>query len=193
MNTIVKGLFAATLMTCGLATVPASAATIVGATTLASPTYNRPLTTTSLSGVGTAVHYQTSAFTVATSGSYSFLMSAITPVDWDTYLSLYSNSFVPGSPLANLLAVNDDAPTIGLSGFNFNLLAGTSYFAVATGFANTDVGTYSLAINGPGAVTFGNTTAVPEPASWAMMLAGFGLMGFAMRRKSKVKTTVKFA
>jgi hypothetical protein len=25
---------------------------------------------------------------------------------------------------------------------------------------------------------------VPEPATWAMMLAGFGLMGAAMRRRS---------
>jgi hypothetical protein len=27
-------------------------------------------------------------------------------------------------------------------------------------------------------------TAVPEPATWAMMIAGFGLMGGAMRRRS---------
>ena len=30
----------------------------------------------------------------------------------------------------------------------------------------------------------GGTGAVPEPATWAMMLAGFGLMGAAMRRRS---------
>lgn len=35
--------------------------------------------------------------------------------------------------------------------------------------------------------------AVPEPATWAMMLAGFGAIGFAMRRRSKVKTAVRFA
>ncbi len=33
------------------------------------------------------------------------------------------------------------------------------------------------------------TGAVPEPASWAMMLAGFGLVGFAARRKAKVQTS----
>ena len=27
---------------------------------------------------------------------------------------------------------------------------------------------------------------VPEPAAWAMMLAGFGLVGSAMRRRAKV-------
>jgi hypothetical protein len=33
--------------------------------------------------------------------------------------------------------------------------------------------------------------AVPEPASWALMLAGFGGIGFAMRRRTKV--AVRFA
>lgn len=30
---------------------------------------------------------------------------------------------------------------------------------------------------------FGITAAVPEPATWGMMLLGFGLMGFSMRRR----------
>lgn len=34
---------------------------------------------------------------------------------------------------------------------------------------------------------------VPEPATWAMLLVGFGAVGFAMRRKSKVTTRVQFA
>ena len=36
----------------------------------------------------------------------------------------------------------------------------------------------------------GFTGGVPEPASWAMMLGGFGLVGSAMRRR---KTAVTFA
>jgi hypothetical protein len=35
--------------------------------------------------------------------------------------------------------------------------------------------------------------AVPEPASWAMMILGMGAVGGALRRRSKVSTTVKFA
>jgi hypothetical protein len=35
----------------------------------------------------------------------------------------------------------------------------------------------------------GNTPAVPEPASWAMMIAGFGLAGAALRRRAKVTVT----
>jgi hypothetical protein len=36
-----------------------------------------------------------------------------------------------------------------------------------------------------------NAGAVPEPATWAMMIAGFGMVGFAMRRSPKV--SVNFA
>lgn len=36
------------------------------------------------------------------------------------------------------------------------------------------------------------TTAVPEPASWAMMIGGFGLIGSAMRRRRTTRT-VAFA
>ena len=34
-----------------------------------------------------------------------------------------------------------------------------------------------------------DSTAVPEPAAWAMMLAGFGLVGAAMRRREKLAVT----
>jgi len=36
-------------------------------------------------------------------------------------------------------------------------------------------------------------SAVPEPATWAMMLLGFGMAGLAMRRRSNVRTTVNYA
>ena len=35
--------------------------------------------------------------------------------------------------------------------------------------------------------------AVPEPAAWAMMIAGFGLVGGALRRQKKLTTSVSFA
>ncbi len=38
-----------------------------------------------------------------------------------------------------------------------------------------------------------NISAVPEAATWAMMLTGFGVIGFAARRRQSVKTTVSFA
>ncbi len=38
-----------------------------------------------------------------------------------------------------------------------------------------------------GAITFASPAAVPEPASWAMMLGGFGAVGCAMRRRQRTK------
>ena len=37
------------------------------------------------------------------------------------------------------------------------------------------------------------TAPVPEPATWAMMMLGLGGMGYAMRRKSKVRARIRFA
>ena len=34
---------------------------------------------------------------------------------------------------------------------------------------------------------------VPEPATWALMLLGFGMIGFGLRRREKVTTRVRFS
>ena len=36
-------------------------------------------------------------------------------------------------------------------------------------------------------------TAVPEPATWALMLLGFGMVGYAMRKRGTVRTTLTYA
>ena len=33
----------------------------------------------------------------------------------------------------------------------------------------------------------------PEPATWALMLLGFGMVGYAMRKRSNVRTTLTYA
>jgi hypothetical protein len=58
---------------------------------------------------------------------------------------------------------------------------------------------YVISIDGMGTIAesiySGNLTAtsVPEPATWAMMLAGFGLIGFSMRRQRQSHPKVRFA
>ncbi|WP_309643094.1 FxDxF family PEP-CTERM protein [Phenylobacterium sp.] len=59
-------------------------------------------------------------------------------------------------------------------------------------------GSYSFTITGDGAagvpagfgVRLDASSAVPEPATWAMMIAGFGLVGGALRQR---KATAQFA
>jgi hypothetical protein len=85
--------------------------------------------------------------------------------------------------------------TIGTAGNLFggdpNGAAGTSdtlSFLAALG-AGDSVGVFVDNFNGyTGDTTHlsGSITAVPEPASWAMMLGGFGLVGAAMRRRQRV-------
>lgn len=61
------------------------------------------------------------------------------------------------------------------SAATFNGVAGQSYTIAFNGIANGDTTTFidNVALG-----------VVPEPATWAMLLAGFGLVGFAMRRRS---------
>jgi len=44
-----------------------------------------------------------------------------------------------------------------------------------------------------GNLTFTPNAAIPEPATWAMMLAGFGVLGYAMRRTRHAQGRVSFA
>ena len=50
----------------------------------------------------------------------------------------------------------------------------STYFANNPGLSHIDV--YDTTVRG-----------VPEPATWAMMIMGFGAIGFSMRRRSKVR------
>jgi hypothetical protein len=72
------------------------------------------------------------------------------------------------------------------SGGDFNLFGngggaptGTYYFQLTT------AGGQNLLVTSMTAAT----AAVPEPASWALMIGGFGLIGAAMRRRQSVRVT----
>lgn len=87
-----------------------------------------------------------------------------------------------------------------LSQFQFQSAnSGFAQFGGATvfsGTANNPIfapGTYAFTGFTSGTLTVSNAVAaVPEPATWAMMLVGFGAMGFAIRRR-KVRATVSYA
>ena len=65
---------------------------------------------------------------------------------------------------------------------------GTLYGVASFGGGPDDAGTV-FSITGSG-FDVGGTGAVPEPASWAMLIAGFGLTGAAMRRRRRVTAAV---
>lgn len=120
--------------------------------TVGGPTYNRPIEDLSaLSLVGTNVSYNTYKITTTAAGDYTFLTSG----EFDTFAFLYGGTFDPTAPLTNVLAANDDliSPPLTNSGFTFSLAAGTDYYYVTTGFADTDSGSFSTTIGGGGTIT----------------------------------------
>lgn len=100
----------------------------------------------------------------------------------------------------NIAGTFNGAPGVASIGFGTNLFAalningtplGFTQFAgpaLFTGTAASPVfstGTYALTsiVSGASTLTISDVGAVPEPATWAMMITGFGLTGGAMRRR----------
>ncbi|SFJ80562.1 VPLPA-CTERM protein sorting domain-containing protein [Sphingomonas sp. NFR04] len=87
--------------------------------------------------------------------------------------------------------------------FNFGLINNTvGYGFVSTGttlFTGTEsaptfkLGTFTLTPDTPGPNYSLSITAVPEPASWAMLLAGFGALGMRIRRRRDMTVRVRFS
>lgn len=180
---MIQNLAAAVVLTASVSGAASAAPVILSGTTTGAPSYNRPLSTTGLSSVGTNVGYRSFAFTVNTAGTYTFDAFS----SFDNVLSLYTGAFNPASPLTNISAYNDD--TNGLNArISSSLLAGTAYNIVFASYENADRGAFTITANGPGTVS--QTGAVPEPATWAMLILGMAAIGYSMRR-SNVKFDAK--
>lgn len=126
------------------------AVTLTG-TTVAAPTWKRPATGTppvTLAG-GAAATYRVVPFSVSQAGAYDIGTAGTDPSGWDFCVFLYSNSFNPENVLANVLVGDDSAD------FAATLAAGTEYFLVVTGLTSADVGIFSVSIDGPGVIAFG--------------------------------------
>jgi hypothetical protein len=172
----------------GATAAPAAVLDVFGDTT-GSPTYHRPVQISG--GVPTSLdsrdfHYQAFTFQVSQTGQYRGRVTSLNPSGWDNVLGLYNASFDPLEPLLNAITYVDD--TIGLDAqFDTMLIEGQTYVAVVTGFREYSAGTFRLQFDGIGSVV--PNPGVPEPATWAMMIGGLGLVGGVARRRSGHRVT----
>lgn len=74
--------------------------------------------------------------------------------------------------------------------------AGKDYYgyAFSTDTVLNRIGFETLANTGITAITGDPAAAVPEPAGWALMITGFGAIGYAMRRRTSLaNVTLRYA
>ena len=165
------------------------ATTLLAVGTAAGAVVTVDSSTTVYSGPATVADTTTIGFTEATLSSPTFME---TVVFTNTLAGLYSITLTTSSPDVDFTS----AILAGLGG-PYNLVEidddGTNEFWRLANPINLDPSTYTLTINGNnsgagslgGSITIRQANAVPEPATWAMMLMGFGAAGYAMRRRRK--------
>jgi hypothetical protein len=115
----------------------------------------------------------------------------------NTYQTIdFSITDIMGQSITGLFAVNPYGAVVN-AGFDYGFTASFTSSSINIGWAVNNVAAGdTFAITGAGTSVFSYTTlatgAVPEPATWAMMIGGVGMVGGAMRRR-KVSTKVSFA
>ena len=121
---------------------------------------------------------------VVTAGAFTNTFNFLTPIGFNLANATISSSALGGN--------NIDFTSVLLNGSAFALNpAGTFEFGSRAAISLIAGGNNTLIVNGTntgnsafaGTLTFAAQSAVPEPSTWAMMLLGFGAVGFSMRRK----------
>lgn len=179
------------------AVVPAHAADFVFNYT-ADADYSDPL-----GPISATIHLTTSDVLNAL-GGYDIL-SASGMIDGAAILGLKPNPTQPDFSGDGIFLYNNVVFLAGAPLDSYGFVVNTVGHEFNFGYDGNEAGGYiaisvdgSTHVNGLGEtvpnyrITVGNGSlaAVPEPASWATMLAGFGLAGTAMRRR---RATVRFA
>lgn len=120
---------------------------------------------------------RTITFTTAPSAFADYRFSEFN-VSGITEVVITSLQALQVAPLFNTASNPAPLPQLSFTGSSINILFGTRSSEAPIFDLSTDGGQAIFAYN--------SAVAVPEPASWAMLIAGFGLVGAAMRRRVAV-------
>ena len=128
-------------------------------------------------------------------GNVTTTFSAVAAADFtQTFKWLYTTADAGGSsydPAGYFIGSSFfQLSTNGLP--NGSSTSGTITISVLQGQTFGAYVTSTDGILGRGSIAFGDGAAVPEPATWAMMIGGFGVVGGAVRRR-KANVSVAFA
>ena len=142
----------------------------------------------SFSVSGTSSNYDAATRTVTysnvtgTINGYGQVVQNLTPT---TLTVAFDPSFMTALISGTLMSAGSVTPPGFPGPIDFSPANGASILGTYTSFGVSGGGG-SVA----GRILFPATAAVPEPASWALMLVGFGLVGGALRQR---RTAVRFA
>ena len=108
--------------------------------------------------------------------------------------SLFAQSNVVEFALSNSLFNQPIPGLIYYSGQEFPTNGGDIVLRLSQSFGFAVAGGATFGADRLGRVTVAAATpAVPEPATWAMMMLGFGGVGYAMRRRPAQRARIRFA
>ncbi len=131
----------------------------------------------SLSATGGIVNFDTSGLGLFFNAGDQFVLALVAndPNNGVFGWSAGTSTDAPGTPFNQANFINN--PYGGGDAYRGVAPANSSINEVYTRFTTTDSG-FRTYVN-----------SVPEPATWAMMIVGFGLVGGAMRRRHSVRVT----
>ena len=119
---------------------------------------------------------------------YTNFQTQFTNVPWfaaDTYIYLYDAPFVPTNPSLNLIAEDDDGYEGGSDlqfDLTYNLKKDVPYMALITTFDPEEEIGGTVEIYGPQGSSI-NMAIIPEPRTYALLIAFLGFMAIAIKRR----------